>query len=104
MKHYFFRLIPPRPSFPADMTPAEAALMREHSAYWSGLMARGLVHAFGPVADPAGTYGVALASLEDGAEPQALGDADPVVRAGIGFRFAILPMPALVVPGVPRAG
>lgn len=45
MKHYFFRLLPPRPS---------------------------------------------------------LGDADPVVRAGIGFRFVILPMPALVAPGLPR--
>src|SRR5579859_6960706 len=65
MKHYFFRLISPRPSFPADMTPAEATLMREHSAYWSGLIAQGLAHAVGPVFDPKGPYGIAIASLDD---------------------------------------
>jgi hypothetical protein len=104
VKHYFFRLLPPRPSFPGDMTPAEAGLMREHSAYWSGLMARGLVHAFGPVADPAGAYGVALASLDDGADPQTLADADPVIKANAGFRIVVLPMPSLVTPGLARPG
>ncbi len=102
MKHYFFRLLPPRSTFPGDMTPAEAALMREHSVYWSGLMARGLVHAFGPVADPAGAYGVALVSLDDGADPKAIGDDDPVVKSGTGFRIVILPMPSLIAPGVAR--
>ncbi len=104
MKHYFFRLIPPRPSFPIDMSPAEAALMREHAAYWAGLMAKGMVHAFGPVADPAGPFGMALASLDDSIDPQTLGDADPVMKAGIGFRILALPMPALVTPGLPRPG
>jgi uncharacterized protein YciI len=99
MKHYFFRLIPPRPSFPMDMSPAEAALMREHAAYWSGLMAQGLVHAFGPVLDPKGPHGIAVATLEDQADPQTLGAADPVMRAGIGFHIEALPMPALVLPG-----
>jgi len=98
MKHYFFRLLPPRSSFPGDMTPAEAALMREHSAYWSGLIAQGLVHAVGPVFDPKGPYGIAIASLDDAADPQTLAAADPVIRAGVGFRTEVLPMPSLLLP------
>ena len=101
MKHYFFRLIPSRSSFPADITPAEAELMREHRVYWSGLIAQGLVHAVGPVFDPKGAFGVAIASLSDDADPQAVGTADPVVKAGIGFRYEVLPMPALLLPQKP---
>jgi uncharacterized protein YciI len=104
MKHYFFRLVPPRPSFPGDMTPQEAALMREHSVYWSGLIAQGLVHAVGPVFDPRGAFGMAVASLPDGDDPQALGAADPVVKAGVGFRVEVLPMPSLLLPQKPAAG
>jgi uncharacterized protein len=40
------------------MTPAEAKLMQEHSAYWHDLMKKGLVIVFGPVSDPKGTYGI----------------------------------------------
>jgi hypothetical protein len=29
--HYFFKLIPPRPTFPQDMSEAEKRLMEEHS-------------------------------------------------------------------------
>ena len=32
-QHYFFKLIPPRPTFHQDITETEAALMNEHSAY-----------------------------------------------------------------------
>jgi hypothetical protein len=30
-EHFSFKLIPPRPTFPADITPDEAALMQQHS-------------------------------------------------------------------------
>jgi hypothetical protein len=36
--YFFFKLIPPRSTFPADITPAEAQLMERHVAYWRGFM------------------------------------------------------------------
>ena len=38
MRYYAYKLFPPRPSFPADITEAEAAIMTEHIAYWTGLL------------------------------------------------------------------
>lgn len=100
MHYFFYKLIGPRPTFPADMTAAEAHLMAEHSAYWKALMKQGMVVAFGPVADPKGPYGVAIVQLPDGtlADAQALAADDPVVKGGIGFRVEVHPMMNLVVP------
>src|SRR5581483_8090481 len=50
MNYYLLKLLPPRPTFVQDMTPAEAKLMQEHGVYWRGLMARGYATAFGLVA------------------------------------------------------
>jgi len=66
MKYFLFKLIPPRSTFAQDMTETEAKLMQEHAVYWKGLMDRGLVIIFGPVADPKGTYGVAIVEVEEG--------------------------------------
>src|SRR3712207_8444935 len=35
--HFTYRLIPPRPTFAADMTEAEQAVMADHTDYWTGL-------------------------------------------------------------------
>lgn len=40
-QHYFFKLIPPRPSFPGDITPDESALMERHAVYWAEQFASG---------------------------------------------------------------
>lgn len=100
MHYFFYKLIAPRSTFPADMTAAEAQLMAEHSAYWKALMKQGQVVAFGPVADPKGPYGVAIVQLPDGtlADALALAADDPVVKGGIGFRVEVHPMMSLVVP------
>jgi uncharacterized protein len=98
MKHYLFKLIPPRPTFPADMTPTEGKLMQEHVAYWTELMNQGRVIVFGPVADPQGTYGIGVLRLEDDADAQALGANDPTIKADAGFKIEIHPMPRAVVP------
>ena len=66
MTYFLYKLTPPRPTFPGDMTPAEGILMREHVGYWAGLMKQGRVLAFGPVADPKGSYGIGIIQLEDG--------------------------------------
>lgn len=99
MPHYLCKLLAPRPTFPADMTPTEGAAMQAHMAYWAEHMARGAVLAFGPVADPAGAWGLGLLQVEDEAELKGFLDNDPVIQANLGFRTEYLPMPRLVVPG-----
>lgn len=98
MKHYFLILRPPRSQFPADITPAERAVMQQHVGYWQDLMGRGMVVGFGPVADPDGNYGVAILRLEDDVDPHALTAGDPVIVAGGGFRYDVRPMPSAVYP------
>lgn len=57
--------------------------MQEHVAYWSDLMKQGAVVALGPVADPKGSFGVAIVRLEDGSDASDPGANDPVIKAGI---------------------
>lgn len=97
MNYYFYRLNSPRPTFPADITPAEGALMREHVTYWHALMQQGHVVAFGPVADPRGAYGMGIIRLADGTDPTSLGANDPTIRADVGFTFEVHPMPQVVI-------
>jgi uncharacterized protein YciI len=96
-KHFLCKLIPPRPTFAEDMTDAEARLMLQHAAYWKGLMDRGLVIVFGPVADPRGTYGVAFLELEEGEDANALGMNDPTIKANVGFHYEVYPMDRAVL-------
>ena len=93
MKTYFCRLIPPRPSFAADMSDKEASVMREHAAYWRGKMAEGKVVAFGPVADPAGVYGMGVIEVHDESEGRSFMENDPAIRSKIGLRYELHPMP-----------
>jgi hypothetical protein len=67
MPHFVYRLIPPLPSFATDMSSEEAALMVVHSAHWRGLMDEGRVVVFGPVAGPAGVWGMAVVEGADAA-------------------------------------
>ncbi len=83
-KHFLLRLLPPRPSFAADMSEAERRVMQEHVRYWSGLTERGLVIVFGPVMDPRGAWGLGVVEVESEVEVRALIADDPVNRAGLG--------------------
>ncbi len=60
MTHFFCKLKPPRADFLADMSEEEALVMRRHREYWMPRVEIGVVIAMGPVADPAGAYGVAI--------------------------------------------
>ncbi len=97
MPYFLCKLVPPRPSFPHDMTAAEADLMAAHAAYWTGLTDQGIAVAFGPVADPKGFWGLAIVEADDEDESRALAAEDPVSRAGAGFVYEIYPMPQAVV-------
>ena len=97
MPHFACRLIAPRPSFMLDMTPDEGALMQTHAGYWRTLLDRGTALLFGPVADPAGGWGLAVIEVANQDEAAALTARDPVIEAGAGFRYEILPMPTVVL-------
>ena len=98
MKYYVFKLIAPRPTFMADMTAEERSLMQAHVGYWRGLMAKGLVIVFGPVADPTGPYGLGVVRLADTTDPASIWAEDPVIKAEQGFRYHVAPMPGAVHP------
>ena len=98
MKYFFCKLIPPRPTFVQDMTEAEAAIMRDHVAYWTGLMNQGKALAFGPVADPRGGYGIGIIAVENEVDIDALRLNDPTIKADRGFAFEALPMLRLMLP------
>src|SRR5258706_8357086 len=97
MKYFFLKLIAPRLDFMQTMTPDERELMKEHAAYLSIHMEKGWVRAYGPVADPAGAFGMALLTLPDDIEPQSITSEDPTVKANAGFRYEIFPMPLLTL-------
>ena len=97
MSLFVYRLLPPRPDFPADMSEGERRIMQEHAAYWGALMNRGVAIVFGPVADPAGMYGIAIFRSEDAAGAKAVCSGDPALRASAGFNFEVWEMPGASV-------
>jgi len=85
--YFLCRLLPPRPTFASDMTPAEAEAMRRHAAYWTDLLQKKKVIAFGPVGDPKGPWGLGLVDVRDEAELRELQDNDPAILAKIGLKY-----------------
>ena len=83
MKTFFIRIIPPRPTFDKDATPAEQALMNAHYVYWKDLFDKGVCVFGGPVLDPKGVYGVLAVEAASEDEARALANADPSVKAGL---------------------
>jgi uncharacterized protein YciI len=96
MMAFVVRLVPPRPSFALDMSPDERATMVEHVHYWTDLVGQGSALAFGPVADPSGSYGLGIILAEDLADAERLRDGDPALRSPHGFRSELVPMHQLV--------
>jgi len=90
-QYCYFKLTPPRPTFPADMTNDERVLMEKHSVYFREAFQAGKLLLYGPVMAPEGAFGVAILEVEDEAEARQFGENDPSVRAGMN-RFQICPM------------
>ncbi len=104
MPHYLCKLLPPRATFMDDMTPDEAVLMRAHREYWTPRVETGVVVAMGPVADPAGGYGVAIIEAASPSALEAMQGEDPVIAAGRGFAYENLLMLRIAVrPSLPLA-
>ncbi|HEY1549177.1 MAG TPA: YciI family protein, partial [Kofleriaceae bacterium] len=85
--YYFLRLVPPRTTFPADATPAELAAMAKHATYWRAKIDAGVGVVAGPVADPAGAWGLGVIAASDEVELRAFIADDPAISAGLGFRY-----------------
>ena len=90
-QHFFFKLIPPRPTFATDMNDSERALMMEHVQYIRKHFAEKRVLIFGPVLSSEGSFGMAVLEVADEAEARAFGENDPTILAGLNT-FAIYPM------------
>ncbi|RWD89411.1 YciI family protein [Mesorhizobium sp.] len=91
------RMIPPRPDFAFTMTEEERSLMNAHADYLRGQLRAGTMMLAGPVADPAGPWGLLILRVGSEAEARAVTDGDPVVRSGRGFRYEILPMMSAIM-------
>jgi uncharacterized protein YciI len=90
-QHYFFKLIPPRPTFPQDISDSEMRQMEEHSRYFDQQFAAGKLLLYGPVMATGGAFGLAVLEVESEAEAQEFGEGDPSVKAGLN-KFEICPM------------
>jgi uncharacterized protein len=96
VSYYLYKLIPPRPSFAADMTDDERAIMTDHVAYWTRQRDLGFAVGFGPVADPAGSWGVAIVETGTDQAARQLRADDPAISSGLATA-EIYPMPSAVV-------
>jgi uncharacterized protein YciI len=91
-KIFHCRLIPPRPDFTFTMTEEERELMGRHADYLRGKLREGTMILAGPVADPAGPWGLLILRVGSEAEARVVTDGDPVSSSGRGFHYEILPM------------
>jgi uncharacterized protein YciI len=104
MPHFLCKLVPPRPTFLADMSAEEALTMRRHREYWTPRVESGVVVAMGPVADPAGAYGIAIIEARSEAALEAMLESDPAILSKTGFSYEVFGMPAIAVrPSLPLA-
>ena len=97
MPHFLYKLIPPRPTFPGDMTEEEGSIMQEHFGYWAGLIESRKAVAYGPVMDPKGSYGIAVLEVEGEGEAQGIAEADPAITSNAGFGLEVHAMPDAIV-------
>ncbi|MGC1416650.1 MAG: YciI family protein [Candidatus Acidiferrum sp.] len=92
------KLIPPRPTFPMDITPEEKLLMQEHSRYTHEGFAAGKILIYGPVMARGGAFGMAVFAAKDEAEVRQFVENDPTVCAGLNT-FEVSPMRAAEARG-----
>jgi uncharacterized protein YciI len=97
MKSWLIRIIPPRPHFDQDASPAEQALMEQHLAYWKDRNEKGVCLFGGPVFDPRGVYGILVVRAASEDEARALGEGDPSVKGGL-IKIEVAEMRVVFVP------
>ena len=93
IKYFVLYLLPSRPDFAQTMTDEERSIMMDHVAYWTDLMNKGKVVAFGPVFDPAEIYGLGIIAAGSEAEVENFISNDPASSIN---RYEYFPMKAVV--------
>jgi uncharacterized protein len=78
------------------MSEAEARIMAQHIGYWQGLTDQGTAIVFGPVADPAGVWGLAVVEAGSEEDVHALAKEDPAVKSKMSS-FQVFAMPDAIV-------
>jgi uncharacterized protein len=92
-KSYFLKLNPPRNTFMSDMTEDERIVMKKHVAYWAPYVNDGTIVVLGPVFDPKGGYGIAVARVDNEEQLNELIKNDP----GNGLNaYEVYPMRAVI--------
>ena len=95
MKHFFVKLIPPRPTFHNDMSERERLLMNEHAVYWKDLQEQGIALIYGPVFDPNGVWGMGIIGSESEEQARIFIENDPTMKAQLNT-FDLMPMNAFM--------
>jgi uncharacterized protein YciI len=95
--YFMLRLLPPRSTFPFDITDEERRVMAEHAAYLKGLLDEGVLVAAGPVHEPKGVWGLGLIELDDPGRLDSIQSNDPAVRSALGFRYEVFPLLSAMV-------
>ncbi len=90
---YLMRFVAHRPTFAADMTDEERAVMRQHVTYWTAEVRAGSMLRFGPVIDPRESWGFGVLRVGSEAAALALTEKDPATALG---RHEVLRVPFLV--------
>ncbi len=98
-RYFMCRLMPPRPTFAADMNAEERDIMQKHAGYWKKLLDEGVAVVFGPVGDPQGAWGLGVVRVPSEEKLGELRDGDPAILSKRGFRYESLPMLRAVTKG-----
>lgn len=89
------RLMPPRSTFPGDMTADERKVMDQHAAHWKGLVETGTAIVYGPVFDPRGVYGMGIIGAGSEDEARSIAARDPAVALRL-LKLELSPMQAIL--------
>lgn len=76
-KYFFLKLIPCRNDFALTMNDDEKSIMQKHVQYCQNYLDDKQIIVFGPVLDPAATYGVAIMAVTDESQVQEFIQNDP---------------------------
>jgi uncharacterized protein YciI len=81
VKHFFYKLIPPRPDFHLTQNEHENAVMQKHAAYWAGLTADKKAMIYGPVFHKDGVFGIAVIEVATDEEANDIVKNDPAISS-----------------------
>ncbi|HMO79707.1 MAG TPA: hypothetical protein PKD24_02850 [Pyrinomonadaceae bacterium] len=97
MNYFLYKLTSPRVPQGRDTVPSEADIFASHAEFWREQVENGKAVAFGPVADPNGSYTIAILRLDPEVDPSTIVAGDPALISLAGFTYEVHPMPGAFV-------